>query len=109
MLIDLGGKETQNALMLEAHTDTLGAMVAEIKSDGHLRLTGIGGMNPNNAEAENVRVYTREGKVLEGTCQLCDASVHVNGEYSTTTRTFDTIEVCWTRIPPLKRKQESWA
>ena len=93
VLIDLGGKETQNALMLEAHTDTLGAMVAEIKSDGHLRLTGIGGMNPNNAEAENVRVYTREGKVLEGTCQLCDASVHVNGEYSTTTRTFDTIEV----------------
>ena len=50
-------------------------------------------MNPNNAESENVRVYTREGKVLEGTCQLCNASVHVNGDYSTTARTFDTIEV----------------
>ena len=93
VLVDLGGNDAENALMLEAHTDTLGGMVAEIKNDGHLRLSGIGGMNPNNAEAENVRVYTREGKVLEGTCQLCDASVHVNGEYSTTTRTFDTIEV----------------
>lgn len=93
VLVDLGGSDADNALMLEAHTDTLGGMVAEIKGDGHLRLTGLGGMNPNNAEAENVRVYTREGKVLEGTCQLCNASVHVNGDYSTTTRTFDTIEV----------------
>ena len=50
-------------------------------------------MEANNAEAENVRVYTRDGKVLEGTCQLCNASVHVNGEYSGTKRSFDTVEV----------------
>ena len=30
---------------------------------------------------------------MEGTCQLCDASVHVNGDYSTTQRTFDTVEI----------------
>ena len=50
-------------------------------------------MNANNAEAENVRVYTRQGKVLEGTCQLCNASVHVNGDYSSAKRCFDTVEV----------------
>ena len=26
-----------------------------------LKLTPLGGMNPNNGEAENVRVYTRDG------------------------------------------------
>ena len=30
---------------------------------------------------------------IDGTVQLCDASVHVNGNYSTTPRTFDTVEV----------------
>lgn len=93
VLIDLGGRNTEDALLLEAHTDTLGAMVAEIKGSGRLRLTPLGGMEANNAEAENVRVYTRDGKVLEGTCQLCNASVHVNGEYSGTKRSFDTVEV----------------
>lgn len=93
ILIDLGGKDEQDALLLEAHTDTLGAMVAEVKGTGRLRLTGLGGLNPNNAEAENVRVYTRAGKVLEGTFQLCNASIHVNGDYSSAKRSFDTMEV----------------
>lgn len=93
ILIDLGGKDEQDALLLEAHTDTLGAMVAEVKGTGRLRLTGLGGLNPNNAEAENVRVYTRAGKVLEGTFQLYNASIHVNGDYSSAKRSFDTMEV----------------
>lgn len=93
VLIDLGGKDANDGLLLEAHADTLGGMVAEVKSNGRLRLTPLGGMNANNAEAENVRVYTRGGAVIEGTCQLCDASVHVNGEYSNTKRSFDTVEV----------------
>lgn len=93
VLINLGGENKEDTLFLQAHTDTLGAMVAEVKKNGCLRMTGLGGMNPNNAETENVRVYTRDGKVIEGTCQLCNASVHVNGEYSTAKRTFDTIEI----------------
>ncbi len=83
----------ENALLLQAHVDTLGGMVAEITGNGRLRLTRLGGMNPNNGEAENVRVITRAGKVYEGTFQLKDASVHVNGEYSNAKRTFDTMEV----------------
>ena len=79
--------------MLAAHTDTLGGMVAEVKGNGRLRLSPLGGMNANNAEAENVRVYTRSGKVIEGTFQLCNASVHVNGDYNSTARNFDTAEV----------------
>ena len=93
VLIDLGGKEADDGLLLEAHADTLGAMVMQVKGDGRLKLTSLGGMNPNNAEAENVRVHTRDGKVIEGTCQLCNASVHVNGDYSNAHRSWDSVEI----------------
>ncbi len=93
VVIDLGGKDENDGLLLEAHGDTLGAMVAMVKGNGRLKLTALGGMNPNNAEAENVRVYTRDGKVYEGTCQLANASVHVNGDYSSAKRSWDTVEI----------------
>ena len=93
VIADLGGLDSQNGLMLAAHMDTLGAMVAEVKSNGRLRVTPLGGLNANNAETENVRVYTRDGKVLEGTVQLCNASIHVNSDYDTTKRSFDTVEI----------------
>ncbi len=93
VIADLGGADEDNALLLAAHTDTLGGMVAQIKGNGRLKITPLGGMNANNAEAENVRVYTRSGKVIEGVLQLCNASVHVNGEYSNTKRSFDAMEI----------------
>ena len=93
VLIDLGGSDESDGLLLEAHTDTLGGMVAEVKSNGRLRLTNLGGMRAENGEAENVRIYTRSGGVFEGTLQLCNASVHVNSDYSETKRSFDTTEV----------------
>ena len=93
VLVDLGGEDETDGLMLAAHLDTLGGMVAQVKGNGRLRLTALGGMNPNNAETENVRIYARTGKILEGTFQLCNASVHVNGDYNTAKRSFDTMEV----------------
>ena len=93
VIIDLGGKDENDGLLLEAHADTLGAMVAEIKGSGCLRLTGLGGMRPENAETENVRVYTRSGKVIEGTCQLHNPSIHVNGSYGEAKRSWDTMEI----------------
>ena len=93
VIADLGGADSENGILLAAHTDTLGAMVAQIKGSGRLKLTGLGGMNPNNAETENVRVYTRAGAVIEGTCQLSNASVHVNGDYSSAKRSWDTVEI----------------
>ena len=93
VLIDLGGEDAEDGLFLEAHTDTLGGMVAEIKGNGRLRITALGGMRAENAEAENVRVYKRDGSYVEGTLQLVNASVHVNLKYGDTKRTFDTTEV----------------
>ena len=93
VLVDLGGEDADNGLMLAAHTDTLGGMVAQVKGNGRLRLTALGSMNANNGEAENVRIYTRGGKVLEGTFQLCNASIHVNGDYNSAKRGYDNMEV----------------
>lgn len=93
VVIKLGGKNENDAVLFEAHTDTLGAMVAEVKGNGRLRVTPLGGMRAENAEAENVKVYTRSGKVVEGTLQLCNASVHVNTSYAETARNFDTTEI----------------
>ena len=93
VLADLGGENAEDGLLLEAHADTLGAMVAQVKGNGRLRVTALGGMKADNGEAENVKVYTRDGRVIEGTLQLCNASVHVNGDYSNAKRSFDTTEV----------------
>lgn len=93
VLADLGGRNDDDGLLLQAHTDTLGGMVAQIKSNGRIRITPLGGMNANNGEAENVRIYTRDSRVYEGTLQLIDASVHVNGDYSDKKRDFDSTEV----------------
>ena len=83
VLVSLGGPvQNNNGLLLEAHVDTLGGMVAEVKASGRLRLTNLGGMNPNNAETEIVRIVTKSGKIYEGTFQLCNASLHVNKEYN---------------------------
>ena len=57
VIVDLGGEESPvGGLLLEAHADTLGGMVAELKGNGRLRITNLGGMRAENAECENVRV-----------------------------------------------------
>lgn len=91
VLCCLGGEG--DPVVFSAHLDTLGGMVASVKSNGRLKLTRIGGMNPNNAECENARVYTRDGKVYEGCFQMNDPSVHVNGDYSTQKRDWDGMEL----------------
>ena len=93
VIVNLGGKDKKDGLLLEAHTDTLGGMVATIKDNGRLKLTNLGGMNPNNAETENVRVVTKFDGIYEGTFQLNNASIHVNGKYDEEKRTWDSCEV----------------
>lgn len=91
VVCDLGGES--NPLILSAHIDTLGGMVAEIKNNGRLRITNIGGLNANNCETENCRIHTRSGKTFEGTLQMNDPSIHVNGKYSKQDRNFDDMEI----------------
>ena len=91
VLCCLGGEGSP--VVFSAHIDTLGGMVSEVKSNGRLKLTRIGGMNANNAECENARVYTRDDKVFEGCFQMNNPSVHVNGEYDSQKRSYDNMEL----------------
>ena len=102
VLVDLGG--SGNAVMVMAHVDTLGAMVAEVKENGRLRLTPLGGLNANNVETENCVVRTLDGRSYEGTVQLMDASIHVNGKYQEAERSFDTVELLLDE--PVSSKEE---
>lgn len=64
---------------LTAHIDTLGGMVKEIKSNGRLKLTKIGGFAWNTVEGEGCTVYTRDGEKVRGSLLLSKASGHVYG------------------------------
>jgi len=64
---------------LTAHADTLGAMVKEIKSNGRLKLTRIGGYAWNTVEGEGVNVFTRKQGKVRGSILLAKASSHVYG------------------------------
>lgn len=81
--------EGENALMLAAHADTLGAMVKTIKPNGALEVTALGGLNASNVETETVQIITRNGKIYDGTFQVENASAHVNKELGNIIRSFD--------------------
>lgn len=112
VLTDLGGSAARNGssdqepILLAAHMDTLGAMVAQIKSNGHLKLTNVGGLMPNNTEGENCRVYTRDGRSYDATFQLENPSVHVNSEYKEKVRTYDTMEAVIDELVSTKEEVE---
>ena len=91
VLTCLGGKG--EPLILTAHLDTLGGIVCEIKSNGRLRISNLGGMRAVNCETENVRVYARNGDVIDGCLQLCNASTHVNRDMDKIERDFNTTEI----------------
>jgi len=62
---------------LTAHIDTLGALVKEIKLNGRLKLSRIGGYAWNTVEGEGVTIFTRRGERLRGSLLLTKASTHV--------------------------------
>ncbi len=79
---------------LTAHVDTLGAMVKEIKSNGRLKLSKLGGFAWNTVEGEGVTIFTRSGDSFRGALLLTKPSAHVHGQdVGKTERKDDTMEV----------------
>ena len=74
---------------LTAHVDTLGAMVKEIKVNGRLKLTKIGGFAWNTVEGEGCHVFTGDGRRLRGSLLLYKASGHIHGAEVTDTKRDD--------------------
>ena len=93
ILVSLGGKKKNNGILVEGHIDTLGGMVSTIKPNGRLKISQLGGLDAHNMVTENVRIVTKFDGDYEGTYQIENASLHVNGELRDTKRTFDNCEV----------------
>ena len=67
-------------LAIAGHLDTLGAIVAGIKTDGTLAISLLGGLSLTGAEGEYVKLITHSGKIYTGTILLNNPSVHANKE-----------------------------
>lgn len=88
------GVNTEKEVTLSAHVDTLGGMVKEIKSNGRLKFTQIGGYIWSTVEGEYVDIETIDGKVYTGTILTTKASSHVHGEETKTIeRNMDNMEI----------------
>jgi putative aminopeptidase FrvX len=79
LLATLEGLAGDRPRGLTAHVDTLGAMVREIKPNGRLRLTQLGGFSWNAVEGEGCSVFTSAGRTVRGTILIRKASAHVSG------------------------------
>ncbi len=75
VIADLGGEG--NALAVTAHLDDIGLMVRSVNSDGTLKVCEVGGLYPFYCITENVRIYTRGGKVYTGAVCRTPNSIHV--------------------------------
>jgi putative aminopeptidase FrvX len=94
LVAKLEGEANSSPRALTAHVDTLGAMVKEIKSNGRLKLTKIGGFAWNTVEGEGCTVFTRNEGPLRGSILLIKSSSHVHGaQVNETKREDDSMEL----------------
>ncbi len=88
------GSSRETPRGLTAHVDTLGAMVKEIKPNGRLKLTTLGGVPWNTIEGEGCTVLASKGDVVRGSILIETASIHVHGKkVGETPRDADHMEV----------------
>lgn len=93
LLATIEGMRDDSPRGISAHVDTLGAVVAEIKSGGRLRLSALNGIMWPTVESEGVWVATRSGRQIRGSVVLTNGAVHVNKEAGTAARNADNLEV----------------
>ncbi len=79
---------------IAAHVDTLGGMVKELKHNGRLALSRVGGYDWSTIEGEYCLVHTQSNSSVSGTVVTTKQSTHVWGaEVSELKRNANTIEV----------------
>jgi putative aminopeptidase FrvX len=78
VIADLGGEG--DPLVVTAHLDDIGLMVRHVNADGTLNVCAVGGLYPFYCVTENVRIYTRSGKVFTGSVCRTPNSIHVTEE-----------------------------
>ena len=87
------GKSREAPRALTAHVDTLGAVIKEIKSNGRLKMSRIGGLQWPNVEAEGVWVLASKGERVRGSVLIDTASGHIFKDGNATPRDDDHMEI----------------
>lgn len=80
LIVEVEGEIKDKVRVISAHADTLGAMVKNIKSNGRLLLTQLGGYSWHTVDGENCIISTLEGKKYTGTILFDKTSVHNYGD-----------------------------
>jgi putative aminopeptidase FrvX len=93
LLMTIPGESDDAPRGLTAHVDTLGFMVKEVKSNGRLKLTALGGISWVGAEFENCTIRTHDDRRYRGTVILSNPSTHVNRQATKKERNADSMEV----------------
>lgn len=93
LLANLPGLSSDKPRCLTAHTDTLGAIVTQIKSNGRLALTNIGGIMWPTVDSEGVTIASRGGRQIRGSIVFANGAVHVNRSAATAQREIGNLEV----------------
>ncbi|MEK4484912.1 M42 family metallopeptidase [Psychrobacillus sp. FSL H8-0484] len=93
LIATIKGTDDTKHRLLTAHTDTLGAMVKEVKASGRLKLAMVGGFNWNAVEGEYCTIHTASGKKIRGTILMHQTTVHVYKNASSLPRDEQNIEV----------------
>lgn len=107
LIATLEGKNKEEHVAVSAHVDTLGAMVKEIKPNGRLKLTQIGGYPWVTVDGEYCTIASLEGKKYRGTILHEKTSAHNYGSIpKEDVRTENNIEV---RIDELVSTKEDTA
>ncbi len=75
-VITIPGQTEDEVIGLSAHVDTLGAIVRSIKGNGYIRFSCIGGFMMESIEGEYCQIFTRDGKIIQGTILSTMPSVH---------------------------------
>ncbi|GKU27154.1 M42 family metallopeptidase [Clostridium folliculivorans] len=80
ILVSFEGEDKSFDRVFSGHIDTLGAMVKEIKNNGALELTPVGGFMMTSIDGENCTIETLDGNSYTGTIQTIKPSVHISGD-----------------------------
>lgn len=93
LLVSLDGLKSDMPRALTAHVDTLGAVVAQIKPSGRLKMSALNGVMWPSVESEGVTVVTRSSRQVRGSIVLTNGAVHVNSKARKAKRDADSLEV----------------
>lgn len=94
LIATVAGAAAGRERALSGHIDTLGAMVSEVKDNGRLRLTQLGGYAWQSIEGETVTIHcVGDGRRYRGTVQTVNPSVHTSKKAREAQRDEEIMEV----------------